>query len=108
MGIEEGQLTFYFYDAYRAKRHQATSFGKEVRIRMQKQGRLLYCGEKNCWEIHDAYDKPISLRCGEYFEIQVGSAYLPCRIELDRSWIVYFVHTRFYLHPKTSYLVRGV
>jgi hypothetical protein len=105
---EEGQLTFTFYDTYLAKRQPTTSSPKEVYIRMQKQGRLQYCVEKNCWEIHDAYANPIAMRCGEYFEIQLGKTYLPCRLELDRGWLVYFIHTRFYLHPKMSYAIRGI
>ena len=98
-----GQLAFTFHDAYRAKWQSTTSSRKELYIRMKKQGRLQYCNEKNCWEIHDAYDKPITMRCGEYFEIQLGKTYLPCRLELDRGWLVYFIHTRFYLHPKMNY-----
>jgi hypothetical protein len=105
---ENAQLTFTFHDTYRAKRQPTASPPKEAYIRMQKQGRLKYCSEKNSWEIHDAYDRPIPMRCGEYFEIQLGKTYLPCRLELDRGWLVYFIHTRLYLHPKMSYAIRGI
>lgn len=101
-------MTFQFHDAYLAKRQPKTSSKKEVYIRLQKQGSLQYCNEKNCWQIHDAYDKPIPMRCGEYFEILLGKTYLPCRLELDRDWLIYFVQTRFYLHPKMSYSIRGI
>lgn len=105
---EEGQMTFTFHQAYRAKWQRTKSPPKELYIRMQKQGSLQFCSEKNCWQIHDAYDKQITMRCGEYFEILIGKTYLPCRLELDRGWLIYFIHTRFYLHPKMSYSIRGI
>ena len=105
---KEGQLTFIFHDVYRARWRPPTSLKEEVHIRMKTQGRLVYCNETNRWQIHDVYEKPISLHCGEYIEIQVGRSYLHCRIEMDRGWLIYFIHTKFYLHPKTSYLVRGI
>jgi len=76
---------------------------------MHKEGRLLYSRQKNRWDVHGVYDKPMGLHCGECFEIQVGQSYLPCRIELDKEWFVIFTHsTIFHLHPQASYNVRGV
>lgn len=75
---------------------------------MASLGRLLYSWEENRWEVHDVYDRPVSLHCGECFEIQLGTTFLPCRIELDRRWAVYVGHTPVHLHPSTIYHVRGV
>lgn len=65
-------------------------------------GRMVYCSQTDQWEIHDAYDKPVPLYCGESFKIRVGNDYLHCRIEKDRDWMIYFSTTRFYLHPAVS------
>jgi hypothetical protein len=105
---EEGQPMLIFPDTYRARRQWAASSRKEAADLMRKQGSFRYNDEKKCWEIHDAYDKPIAMRCGEYFEIQLGKRYLPCRLELDREWFIYLEHNRFYLHPKMHYVIRGI
>ncbi|MBA3967823.1 MAG: DUF5348 domain-containing protein [Nitrospirales bacterium] len=75
---------------------------------MKTQGKLLYCNETDRWQIHEAYDKPISLHCGECFEIEVEKTYLSCRIEWDSEWYVIFSSARFRLHPRTNYRVRGI
>jgi hypothetical protein len=75
---------------------------------MLKQGKLLYSSQKDRWEIHGIDDEPFSLHCGECFEIKVGETFLPCRIEIDRDWVLYFANTMFYLHPASGYSVRVV
>ncbi|WP_430734218.1 DUF5348 domain-containing protein [Fodinisporobacter ferrooxydans] len=37
---------------------------------------------------------------------KVGDDFLPCRIEMDSEWVVYFRNTRFRLHPKVSCWIR--
>lgn len=107
-GIEQGQVTLIFYEVYRARRQHPTFSQEEVYIKMQREGRLLYCKERNRWNVHDVYDKPAGMHCGECFEIQVGQSWLPCRIELDKEWFVIFSNsTIFHLHPKARYNVRG-
>lgn len=108
IGLENGQLAFHFFRVYQAKRSHPTFNGKKPRIRTTKQGRMMYCNMKARWETHDVYDKPISLHCGEYFHVEVGRTYLPCRIEFDHEWYVVFNKSIFHLHPNTDYLVRGI
>jgi hypothetical protein len=105
----EGQMSFFFHDVYLAKRQRPTFHRKEGRTKMQREGRLLYCDQRERWNVHGVYDEPTGLHCGDCFEIQVGTSYLPCRIEMDREWFVIFTNsTAFYLHPKASYRVRGI
>lgn len=71
-----------------------------------RDGRLLYDAKYDCWEVWDAYPEPALVHCGEAFDLKVGDDFLPCRIEMDRQWIVYFRNTRFVLHPDMSYWIR--
>jgi len=71
-----------------------------------KEGRILYDVRHNRWEMWDVYANPVSLHCGEAFEMKVGEQFMPCRIELDHEWVIYFRNTRFHLHPDVSYWVR--
>ncbi len=71
-----------------------------------RDGRILYNTQFECWEIWDAYPRPAVVQCGESFEMMVGDDFLPCRIELDSEWVVYFRNTRFHLHPSVSYWIR--
>ncbi|MFC4769818.1 DUF5348 domain-containing protein [Effusibacillus consociatus] len=66
----------------------------------------MYCTRTDRWEIHDVYANPVPLHCGESFEMKVGTVFLPCRIELDHDWVIYFFNTRFHLHPEVSYWIR--
>jgi hypothetical protein len=71
-----------------------------------REGRLLYDTKCDHWEIWDAYPNPTAVSCGESFEIKVGDNFLPCRIEMDSNWVIYFRNTRFHLHPDVSYWIR--
>lgn len=46
------------------------------------------------------------LRCGEAFHLQLGSSWLPCRLELDSNWYVVTMGTKLRLHSRTRYTVR--
>jgi hypothetical protein len=94
---------------YLAKRRRSTFHRKEALTKMQREGRLLYGRQWDRWYVHDVYDQPVGLHCGECFEIQVGTSYLPCRIEMEADWYLIIANsTVFHLHPKSSYRVRGV
>ncbi|MCZ8514741.1 DUF5348 domain-containing protein [Paenibacillus filicis] len=69
-------------------------------------GRILYDAQTGRWKIWDAYVQPAAVHCGESFEMKVGDDFLPCRIEMDSEWVVYFHNTRFHLHPDVSYWIR--
>jgi hypothetical protein len=70
-----------------------------------KNGRLLYNERYDCWEVLDAYPKPVLVHCGEVYGLRVGEQFLPCRIELEEEWVIYVFQTRFILHPDVSYWV---
>lgn len=108
LGTEGRQVSFLFREMYRAHR-QRTPFYERSDSLMRKTGRLQYCIQRAHWNLHNVYDKPVPMHCGECFEIQMGSSYLLCCIERDAEWFVIFNdHTKFHLHPKVNYNVRTV
>jgi len=107
--LEKEQICFVFCEVYLARWKRPTFRTKGGHTKMQREGRLLFCSQRNRWNVHGVYDKPIGLHCGECFEIQVGQSYLPCRIELDKEWYVVFSNsTIFHLSPKAIYNVKGI
>jgi len=75
---------------------------------MRESSRLQYSSDLDRWQIYDVINDPVSLHCGECFEIQLGTLFLPCRIEFDKDWSIYIGKTRFHLHPSEVYTVRIV
>jgi len=85
---------------------QQKRMGCEAMKQTYQEGRILYDLQTQRWEIWDAYANPMAIHCGESFEMKVGENFLPCRIEMDSEWVVYFQNTRFHLHPNVSYWIR--
>jgi len=77
----------------------------ESELEMLNLGRLQYSSDLDRWQVYDIVNDPVSLHCGECFEIQLGALFLPCRIELDKDWSIYIDQTRFYLHKREVYNV---
>jgi hypothetical protein len=87
-----------------ASRHK--SMGCEPMKRALRHGRILYDALSERWEVWDVYSQPTAVHCGESFEMKICDDFLPCRIERDSEWVVYFRNTRFHLHPKVSYWIQ--
>lgn len=66
---------------------------------------IRYDADRDVWCVNQE-TRPYALHCGECFDIAVGTAWLPCRLELDTSWYIILAETKFTLHPRTAYTVR--
>ncbi|MBD2844964.1 DUF5348 domain-containing protein [Paenibacillus sp. IB182496] len=71
-----------------------------------REGWLLFNSASERWEIREAYDHPQSVHCGESFDLQIGTVFLTCRVEMDAEWYVIVQNTSFYLHPGFRYRIR--
>lgn len=71
-----------------------------------RNGRMLYHAGRDRWEICDLFTRPVAVHCGETLTMKVGDHFLPCRIEMDTEWVVYFFGAKFHLHPEASYWIR--
>ena len=72
---------------------------------MPKKEMIHYDADRDIWTVNQG-SRLSSLRCGECFDLAIGSAWFPCRLELDANWYVILKGTKFTLHTRTAYTVR--
>ncbi|QNB44885.1 hypothetical protein BR63_00190 [Thermanaerosceptrum fracticalcis] len=70
----------------------------------QRWCKMTYNYEQDRW-IVDTGDYSYGLRCGEVFDLLIGSTSIPCRIEYDHQWYVIMPGARFNLRIRNSYKV---
>lgn len=65
---------------------------------------MFYDQTQNRWAI-ERKGRLYGLRCGECFELVIGSHSLPCRLELDSHWFVIVNNVRLNLRTQDTYNV---
>lgn len=66
--------------------------------------RLSYQPDMDRWAVV-AGNKDYGLHCGETFDLLLGGARYPCRLELADSWYLVIADTTLALRPKETYTI---
>jgi hypothetical protein len=72
---------------------------------MPKEEKIYYDASRDVWCLKQD-SRLYSLHCGECFDLAIGSAWFPSRLELDTNWYVILKGTKLTLHTRTTYTVR--
>lgn len=85
---QDGQMMLIYYIYYQARK--CSTAGRVFQI--ERSCEIQFCSETERWKIYGSYDRPVTLYCGEWFEIRLGELHIPCYIDRDENGLVIFGH----------------
>jgi hypothetical protein len=99
---QDGQMILVYYNYYPVRKNSVV--GRVIQV--ERSCQIQFCSETERWKIYGSYDRPISLYCGEWFEIRFGKLHISCRIDGDGNGLVIFGQGIYgnpscHLHPQT-------